>query len=293
LVQKLSDKGVVTTQNVHWDDFTLEDDMEDICGKLSLKTGVDPESIVVSDDESSQSASDKKDTQEDDDDNDSGIIPLPVDDDDELEALLPTPTVAADTLAVDHGTTQSGREKEGSSTRLQRELKKLQIDMSAPPSTRGSRLSTANEPTSPTAVVIERDEPPEAVTAMIRENQSSNFDYVFNISVNSDPGDPSNTREAMEGGDWIHWKEGLFDEYDNFTKRKAWKTVARPKGVKVLRTKNVFKRKPHSITKEICQKVRNVLCLDMSKFQEYTSLNPMQLLLLIKLFGPCLVFLNT
>jgi hypothetical protein len=79
------------------------------------------------------------------------------------------------------------------------------------------------------------------------------------VSVNSNPGDPKNTKEAVSGGEWRKWKGGLFKEYDNFIQREAWKTVPRPPGRKVMRTKNVYKKKPHAITKETRYKVRNVV----------------------------------
>jgi hypothetical protein len=64
----------------------------------------------------------------------------------------------------------------------------------------------------------------------------------------------------------------MFDEYDNFTKRKAWNAVARPTGRKVLRTKNVYKRKVFAITKELRYKVRNcVLGYEQIPGVDYTE----------------------
>ncbi|KAL7575127.1 hypothetical protein ACA910_000494 [Epithemia clementina (nom. ined.)] len=82
---------------------------------------------------------------------------------------------------------------------------------------------------------------------------------IHTVSLNSDPGDPANMKEATNSGEWPQWKKGLHSEYDNFTKQKAWEQVKRPRGARVLRTKNVYKKKPHAITKEIRYKVRTVV----------------------------------
>ena len=87
--------------------------------------------------------------------------------------------------------------------------------------------------------------------------QYGTTECVFNVSVNSNPWDPNSTAEAMKSPEWKHWQEGIFDEYDNFTKRTAWNAVPRPKGRKVLRTKNVYKRKVFAINKLLRYKVRN------------------------------------
>ena len=103
------------------------------------------------------------------------------------------------------------------------------------------------------------------VTAATREDDEELYteqheeatEYVFNVSVNSNPGDPNSTAEAMDSPEWKHWRAGMFDEYDNFTKRKAWNVVPRPRGRKILRTKNVYKKKVFAITKLPRYKVRN------------------------------------
>jgi hypothetical protein len=102
--------------------------------------------------------------------------------------------------------------------------------------------------------------------------EMSTTECVFNVSVNSDPGDPNSTAEAMKSADWKHWREGVFDEYDNFTKRAAWKSTPRPKGRKVLRTKNVYKKKLFAITKLLRYKVRNcVLGYEQIPGVDYTE----------------------
>ena len=106
-------------------------------------------------------------------------------------------------------------------------------------------------------VPIVADDTPSQVTAVYEREANDTAECVFNVSVNSDPGDPNSTAEAMKSKEWKDWREGLFDEYDNFTKRTAWEGTPRLKGRKVLRTKNVYKKKEFAITKLVRYKVRN------------------------------------
>ena len=89
-----------------------------------------------------------------------------------------------------------------------------------------SRLNTFYNPTMTTTI---EDEP---------------MDAVYNVSINSDPGDPISTRVAMRSPQWPKWREAPFTECDNPMKRKAWVVPAlRPKGRKVIGTKSVHKTK--------------------------------------------------
>ena len=71
--------------------------------------------------------------------------------------------------------------------------------------------------------------------------------------------DPKTDKEAMSGPNALQWKGGLFDEYDNFFKRKAWKIVDRPENTETQKTKNVYKRKTHPVTNEWRWRVRSVI----------------------------------
>ena len=63
------------------------------------------------------------------------------------------------------------------------------------------------------------------------------------MQINNDPGTPSNMREALKGPEAEQWLNGLYEEYDNFfKKRTAWKFQKLPKGKKVIGTKNVLKK---------------------------------------------------
>ncbi len=77
--------------------------------------------------------------------------------------------------------------------------------------------------------------------------------------LNSNAGDPKTLKAALGGEEADKWLDGLYSEYDNFMKREAWKRVKRPKGKRIMRTKNVFKKKLHAITKQTRYKVRNVV----------------------------------
>ncbi|KAL7574011.1 hypothetical protein ACA910_015592 [Epithemia clementina (nom. ined.)] len=79
----------------------------------------------------------------------------------------------------------------------------------------------------------------------------------MNNSVNSDLGDPSNLKEALNSNKAKEWKESLSSEYNIFMKQDAWKIVHQPRNARVLKTKNVCKTKQHAITKDIQYKVGN------------------------------------
>jgi len=63
------------------------------------------------------------------------------------------------------------------------------------------------------------------------------------VQINNDPGTPRNMQEALAGPEAEQWRNGLFEEYDNFfKKRSAWKFQKLPKGKRVIGTKNVLKK---------------------------------------------------
>jgi hypothetical protein len=63
------------------------------------------------------------------------------------------------------------------------------------------------------------------------------------VQINNDPGTPRNMREALKGPEAEQWRQGLYEEYDNFfKKRSAWKFQKLPKGKRVIGTKNVLKK---------------------------------------------------
>ena len=135
------------------------------------------------------------------------------------------------------------RARTGTLSAVEKQLQRLQIDMTDMPKSAAQNLVTA----------ATREDDEELYT----EQHEEATEYVFNVSVNSNPGDPNSTAEAMDSPEWKHWRAGMFDEYDNFTKRKAWNVVPRPRGRKILRTKNVYKKKVFAITKLPRYKVRN------------------------------------
>ena len=97
-----------------------------------------------------------------------------------------TATQNANTTAVPPstgGTASSGRVTGGMSA-VEKQMKRLQIDMTDTP----ARTVQAT------------------ATTVYETGTDSTTECVFNVSVNSDPGDPNSTAEA------------IFDEYDNFTK---------------------------------------------------------------------------
>ena len=178
-----------------------------------------------------------------------------------VTVTTPTATTAGNimphTIPVDvDEAVPAARTKPGGISAVDKQLQRLQIDMTDMP-----KRSTVQN----------------TVATRIRENNKELYtdgttDCVFNVSVNSNPGDPNSTAEAMKSSEWKHWQAGMFDEYDNFTKRMAWNAVARPTGRKVLCTKNVYKRKVFAITKELRYKVRNcVLGYEQIPGVDYTE----------------------
>ena len=63
------------------------------------------------------------------------------------------------------------------------------------------------------------------------------------VQINNGPGTPKNMREALKGPEAEQWRQGLYEEYDNFfKKRSAWRFQTLPKGKRVIGTKNVLKK---------------------------------------------------
>jgi len=73
------------------------------------------------------------------------------------------------------------------------------------------------------------------------------LNLIFNVSVNSDPGDPQDIWEAINDDEIGQlWKMSATAECNNFLKRDSWKLIKKsdvPKGRKVIPCKEVFKRK--------------------------------------------------
>ena len=71
--------------------------------------------------------------------------------------------------------------------------------------------------------------------------------FVFNTSVNSDPGEPTTWEEARDGPESKLWTASTISEFNNFLKRKSWKfkpkSIAKDAGRKLIGTKLVFKKK--------------------------------------------------
>ena len=110
------------------------------------------------------------------------------------------------------GAVTPGRVRTGGMSAVEKQMRRLQIDMTDMP-TDTVQQATPNEIAT---AVYESEE-------RLYAEESNTTECVFNVSVNSDPGDPNSTAEAMKSSEWKHWREGIFDEYDNFTKRTAWK----------------------------------------------------------------------
>jgi hypothetical protein len=82
--------------------------------------------------------------------------------------------------------------------------------------------------------------------------------FVLSSAINSDPNTPANDEAAFQDP---LWREGTYDEYDNFLVRDGWELHSRttiPKGKKPLKVKNVYKLKAHAITNAPRHKVRTV-----------------------------------
>ena len=69
--------------------------------------------------------------------------------------------------------------------------------------------------------------------------------FIFNTSINSDPGEPKSIFEALNGADKKWWKLSGIAEVNNFLSRGAWKFVLKSSvpDRKLVGTKVVFKKK--------------------------------------------------
>ena len=57
------------------------------------------------------------------------------------------------------------------------------------------------------------------------ELNQEKVNFIFNTSINSDPGEPKNIFEALNGDDRKLWKLSGIAEVNNFLSRGAWKFV--------------------------------------------------------------------
>ena len=85
------------------------------------------------------------------------------------------------------------------------------------------------------------------VSAEIEEDKAS-VNFVFNTSLNSDPGEPLTWEESQASPDKEWWSaSATIAKFNNFLKRDSWmlkpKAVARKAGRKLIGTKLVFKKK--------------------------------------------------
>jgi len=69
--------------------------------------------------------------------------------------------------------------------------------------------------------------------------------FIFNTSINSDPGEPKTIFEALNGDDKKWWKLSGIAEVNNFLSRGAWKFALKSSvpDRKLVGTKEVFKKK--------------------------------------------------
>ena len=71
--------------------------------------------------------------------------------------------------------------------------------------------------------------------------------YLMHTCIQSDPGEPTRWRDALEGDDREWWLQSTTSEFNNFLSRGAWKFVplefAKSKGKRIIPTKLVFKKK--------------------------------------------------
>ena len=72
-----------------------------------------------------------------------------------------------------------------------------------------------------------------------------NVYFIFNTSINSDPGEPTSVHEALAGKESKWWTSSSISEVNNFLSRNAWKFVLKSNiGNRLLvGTKVVFKKK--------------------------------------------------
>jgi hypothetical protein len=267
LVQKISNKQVVSTRDVIWATkyrvgkriVQFIPVTKDVMTKdVEAEPLLNPDAHVIPDD-------DDPEIIPDDDDDDESVVgwnPVAGGAMPNQNPGLPAAVVVTNATAGQNPNTQvippttggvasPGRVRTGGLSAVDKQMRRLQIDMTDMP-----------------VKTVQQTTPNEIATAVYESEeghhteQEDTTECVFNVSVNSDPGDPNSTAEAMKSPEWKHWREGIFDEYDNFTKRSAWEGTPRPKGRKVLRTKNVYKRKLFAITKLLRYKVRNCVLGD-------------------------------
>ena len=71
--------------------------------------------------------------------------------------------------------------------------------------------------------------------------------FIFNTSLNSDPGEPKNDDEALNGPERDWWLPSSIAEVNNFLDRGSWKFVPREAvkklGRKLIKTKTIYKKK--------------------------------------------------
>ena len=71
--------------------------------------------------------------------------------------------------------------------------------------------------------------------------------FVMHACIQSDPGEPTRWKEALEGPEREWWMRAITSEFNNFLKRGAWKFVpiddAKNSGRRLIPTKLVFKKK--------------------------------------------------
>ena len=68
------------------------------------------------------------------------------------------------------------------------------------------------------------------------------------MAIASDPGEPNNMKEALNGPEKEIWKESVRKEINNFIQRGVWKKISREDVMKrqkqkLISTKWVFKKK--------------------------------------------------
>ena len=80
---------------------------------------------------------------------------------------------------------------------------------------------------------------------IVNETEPREVNFIFNTSINSDPGEPKSIFEALNGSDKKWWKLSGIAEVNNFLSRGAWKFVLKSSvpDRKLIGTKVVFKKK--------------------------------------------------
>ena len=89
----------------------------------------------------------------------------------------------------------------------------------------------------------------EGVAIMEKKNEgddhTTNVHFIFNTTLNSDPGEPTTETEAFDGPESKWWTLSSIAEVNNFLSRNAWKFVLKSVAGarKLIGTKTVFKKK--------------------------------------------------